>query len=119
MIVALSCYCGGDYDWWYYPPQDFSTLTTKRGRRCCSCKKWTRPGATVGRFECWRIPDNVIEERIHGDEVPMRDRYMCEECAGLYFSLDDLGYCYTLGDNVRELVREYARLQAYRAEGER
>lgn len=116
MIVALSCYCGGDYDWWYYPPSDFSTLATKRGRRCCSCRTWMRPGATVARFECWREPKNVVEERIYGDEVPMRDRYMCEECAGLYFSLDELGYCYTMGESVRDLVREYARMHAARTE---
>ena len=61
------------------------------------------------------MPKHEIEERIHGDEVQMPDHFMCEECAGLHFSLDDLGYCYTVGDDVRELVREYAQMQTARA----
>lgn len=112
--MPLSCYCDGDYDFWYYAPDDFSTLTTKRGRRCYSCRTWVLPGATVAKFDCWRSPENNIEERIYGDEVPMPDRFMCEECAGLFFSLTDLGYCYELGESVRDLVREYAQMQAAR-----
>lgn len=112
--MGLSCLCfdddddDDDMDWWHYGCNDYSTLATKRGRRCASCKCWIRPGATVARFECARRPRHEFEERIHGVEVPLAPKFMCEVCADLYFSLDELGFCVTLGESMRKLVQEYA-----------
>ena len=33
---------------------------------------------------------------------------MCETCIDLYFSLEDLGFCFYLGDNMHDLVKDYA-----------
>ena len=106
--MGLTCYCGDDYDWYYTGPEDFSTLATKRARRCCSCKAKIPVGGECARFERFRCAENDIEERIWGDSVQLADRFMCEACAGLYFSLEELGFCINLGDNMRELVRDYA-----------
>lgn len=109
--MGLSCECGGDYDWYYTEPNDFSTLTTKRSRKCCSCEIKIKVGDTVGSFDCWRPPRSDYEERRFGDEIPMADKYMCEECTGLFFSLTELGFCVTLGSNMRNLAKEYGERQ--------
>lgn len=114
--MTLSCYCDSDMDWWHYGCDDYSTLVAKRGRRCVSCKRWIKPGATVARFERARISASDIEWRIYGDEVPMPPLFMCEGCADLYFSLDELGFCISLGGkSMRELVKEYADVYGRRA----
>jgi len=64
------------------------------------------------RFERFRSPNNDIEERIHGDEVPLADWYMCEECGGLFFNFVELGFCISLGDNMFDLLEEYKDLKA-------
>lgn len=107
--MSLSCSCDDEFDWYYLEPSDFSTLTTKRSRKCCSCGSRIAVGSDCARFERYRAPVTDIEERIQGDEVPLADKWMCEECGGLYFSLTDLGFCINLGsENMRSLVQEYA-----------
>ena len=107
--MSLSCDCGGDYDWYYepYEPEDYTTLQTKRRRRCCSCNVLIDIGAICLRFYCHRPPRHDIEEGIYGDEVPMADKYLCEECSDLYFSFTELGFCINLGENMLDLVQEY------------
>lgn len=112
--MPLSCICDADGEWWYLPPDDFSLLVARRGRRCVSCGGWIRPGETVVRFECERATRDAIEERIYGDTVAMAPRFMCDSCGGLYFSLTDLGFCVRIGDSMRELVAEYAQLYGHR-----
>jgi hypothetical protein len=41
------------------------------------------------------------------NEIPLADKYMCEECGDLYYSLEALGFCLTLGTNMHDLVQEY------------
>ncbi len=109
--MSLSCSCD-DYDigdWWHYPPNDFTHFERKRATRCCSCKGKIKPQDIVAIFSRFRLPNSYIEERIYGeDEVEIAPWFMCERCAGLYFSLVDLGYCVYLVDDMRELVKEYA-----------
>lgn len=59
-----------------------------------------------------KIPDTDIEYRIYGDdgEIPRAPAYLCETCADLAFSLEELGYCPQPWENQRELVAEYAEL---------
>ncbi len=111
--MPLTCNCEHDGEGWYYhPPKDFSTLDTSQRRRCASCGEPIDVGATAVRFERGRFPASDLEERIHGEEVPLAPKYLCEECGGLFFSLEDLGFCLTLGEDMRELVRQYAELYA-------
>jgi len=111
--MSLSCYCSDDGDWWYIPPHDYSALATKRARKCRSCGARIAPGDLCTRHECYRTWTHEIEERIYGDDgVPMPDAYLCERCSDLYYSLDELGYCYTMGDDLLALVREYGEMTA-------
>jgi hypothetical protein len=107
----LSCECNDDADWFYYPPEDVKPLNRKRWRKCCSCKDIIRPGDDSAEFQCFRNPRNDIEERIHGDEVPMADKFMCDRCFGLFESLSSLNFCISLGDNLVEMCKEYAQMQ--------
>ena len=111
MSLSCSCDSGDDYDWYYTHPSDYSMLTTKRGRRCSSCKSMVKVDTITAEFERTRYFKTDIEERIYGDgaDVPMPSLFLCEECADLYFNLMELGFeCVSPEDNMRELVNEYA-----------
>lgn len=111
--MGLSCDCGDyDGDEWWWCPNAYSTLDTKRRRRCVSCDDLIAVGAIVAKFTRGRVPNSLIEERIHGEEeVPLAPWFMCERCADLYFSLSDLGYCVSPMDDMRDLVKEYAAIK--------
>lgn len=108
--MGLSCECGDDYAWYGAPEDEYRPLSTKRARRCMSCNELIHVGDLSIRFYCYRSAENDIEERIHGDEVPMANRYYCERCADLYWSLIELGFCMNLNDDMRENVKTYAEL---------
>jgi len=109
--MSLSCGCDGDYDWYFIPPVDFEKLHTSRRKRCYSCGSLIDIGSDCGKFGSYRPPNSDIEERIHGDEVYIAPKYMCEECTGLYFTFEDLGFCITLGGNMHDLVQDYKDYQ--------
>lgn len=101
--MSVACDCGTDGDWWYHGPHDFQILNTKYSRKCFSCGDRIAVGADCGRFYRYRAPRDeppYIEDRIYGDEVPLTTWYLCEECAGVYFSIDALGYCVMIGDGM-------------------
>lgn len=121
--MSLSCECGewdGEGVAWL-PPEDYTTLTTKRRQRCRSCKSLIAIGETCASFHRFRAPQTDIEQRIYGEdsEVHMAPWYFCETCADLYFSIDALGYCIALGDDMRELVKEYADQKQWEVEQKR
>lgn len=108
--MGLSCSCG-DYDgegWFYYQPYDFTVLGGKRRKRCISCEKLIDVGADVVTFERFRHPASELEERIWGDDIPLANWYMCEECGGLFLSIVATGYCIQLdkGENMRSLIAQ-------------
>lgn len=112
--MPLSCSCDWDDDdgpWWW-SPDDYSTLNTKRRKRCSSCTDMIEIGATVAEFTRSREPRSDIEDRIYGDgpeAIRLAPHYLCERCADLYFSLSELGFeCVGPSEDMRELVREYA-----------
>lgn len=108
----LSCSCDNDDADWWYEPQEVAPLATKRMRRCCSCKARIAVGEDCKRFRRWQTPAyDSIAERIYGDEEPLPAWYLCDRCAGLYESLESLGFCGMLGDNLIEACREYAQMQ--------
>ena len=116
--MSLSCYCDdyypdpGDILWLW--PNDYSTLATKRSRKCCSCGVKITPGETVGAIVRWKVPDSDIEYAIYGDTdddgPPRATWYQCETCADLCFSLLDLGFCFYADDHMPSLVAEYAAI---------
>lgn len=108
--MGLSCSCndGDDERMFYFCPNDYIKFQRARRVRCCSCKELIDVGAICTKFQRYRSPLYDIEQRIYGDEVELSEKFMCETCSDLYFSLDELGFCYNLGDNVHKLVKEYA-----------
>lgn len=115
--MGLTCECGEDsYDWYFYPPEDYTKAPIGRRHRCCSCNELIGIGATCLRFKRYRWPRPGIEERIYGDgsEVPLGPYWMCEECGDLYWSLDELGYCVPIEENLHQLVEDYAAMQRER-----
>ena len=116
--MTLSCSCpdsdDDDVAWVWYSPDDYTTLETKRRKRCKSCGTLIDVGSIVLKFNRARHPRNDVEERIHGEggEIPMPAWYHCETCADLWFSLTELGFCVAPDEDQRELVREYAAMVA-------
>lgn len=115
VTMSLTCECDydpepGDVCWWW--PNDYATLSTKRARKCCSCGEKIAPGETVAAYHRYKIPDYDIEIDIYGedgDTGPARATwYHCEKCADLCFSLQDLGFCLNISDNMPILALEYA-----------
>lgn len=112
--MSISCTCGdGDYEWWCEPADNYQYLDTLRRKRCDSCHKLINHGTHCLKFFKWRSPRSDIEERIHGEEVYLAPFYFCEECADLYFSIIELGYCISMdGTPMRkeaEMVAEIER----------
>lgn len=112
--MTLSCECGDwDGEEWWWGADDYSTLDTKRRRRCISCKDMIAVGAVVAKFNRGRAQLSDVEESIYGrdEEVPLAPWFMCERCADLYFSLTELGYCVQLDEDMRRTVKEYAQMK--------
>ena len=114
--MPLSCTCR-DYDdceWYYYVPEDFSFLETKRSRRCSSCKSKIKPKSGCIRFDRFRYAKDEIEEKIRGEgsEIYMAPWFMCERCGEQFLNLRALGYCIEPSENMMELLKEYRQLHA-------
>ena len=115
--MSLSCSCDSEYDWYFDPPKDYTIFPLNGRRKRCTCGILIEHGATCIKFRCWRTPKDDIEESIHGEEVPMADKWLCERCADLYFSFYELGYeCVQPGESMVDLAEEYADEKSYEAE---
>ena len=111
--MTLACSC--DYDdpaWWHDGAAEVAPLATKRSRRCCSCKSRIAVGEDCSAVRRWRNPNpGSVAERIYADEEPLATWYLCDRCAGLYESLDSLGFCGLIGQDLRAVCREYGQMQ--------
>lgn len=115
--MPLTCSCDyeaepGSVIW--LDPDDYTTLQTKRRQRCCSCGDLIDIGAVVGVTRRFKVPETEIECRIYGEdgEVPLADKFLCEECTDILFSLEELGYCVYAGENQKEVLKEYQDLKS-------
>lgn len=114
--MPLGCECDydGDYDWYYWAPDDYQHLATTKRKRCSSCKELIDIGAVCTEFTRSREVRTEIERRIYGEGDPqaiwLASYWLCEECSDLYFSLSELEFCVSPTDNMRGLVREYAEI---------
>lgn len=115
--MGLTCSC--DYDpepgnKLFYGPEDYATLATKRSRKCKSCGERIPVGSLCAEVTRVKIPESDVEVRIYGEdgEIPLPPCYLCERCADLCFSLEELGYCSKPWEDQRELVAEYADMHA-------
>ena len=112
--MSLSCDCNYFDPAWFYEPQDVAPLSTKRSRKCCSCGERISVGDDAMAFIRYRHPEpGSVAERIYGEygDEPLSTWYLCDRCAGLYESLDGLGFCNLLEQDMRELCKEYAEMQ--------
>lgn len=112
--MGLTCHCPDDgMSWWYYGEGsgEVSPLNTKRARRCSSCRQKIAVGDDCMRFSCFRSPNDEIEERIHGEEVRIAPKFLCDRCAGLYESLSSLGFCLDITESMVDLCKQYAEMQ--------
>jgi hypothetical protein len=119
--MSLSCTCGGvgdEFAWYYFEPKNYQPLTTRRRKRCCSCNDLIEIGALCTEFKRHRLANSEIEERIYGEgeEIHLASHYHCEQCADLYFSLSELGFCNLLGDSMQELLEEYHEVYGLKQE---
>jgi len=109
--MGISCACEyPDYDpeWYWEVHDEPSILDTKRFRKCVSCKVKLDVGESVYTVYRWHSPRNDIEERIHGDEVPMPTWYLCPSCAAIYHALAKVNACVNLGeDNLQICLQEF------------
>ena len=111
--MGLSCTCPDydDYDggWFFYHPEDFSILKTKRGRRCRSCGVLIKPGAECLSFSRFRHPNHDIEENIYGEggEIGMAKWYHCARCGEMWLNLSEYKYCVPIDENVFDLLKEH------------
>ena len=95
------------------PPEDYSTLDTKRNRKCACCSATIYPGDLTANFRRWKVLDHDVEIVIYGDSSehgPYRaPHYLCEDCADQYFNLTELGFCFNY-TQTREALEEYRAL---------
>lgn len=98
--MPLSCDCSDDHDWYYSSPDDYTTLDTKRRKRCVSCCEFIELKSICLKFYCYSIDEDSVEK-------PLEYLYMCETCGDLFYSLEDLGFCLNMGEDMRELVKDY------------
>lgn len=114
--MSLSCgWPEGDGEGWFFEPaEEFSFMPFRTRRtRCCSCGAMLNSGDIVTAHRRFRYPRTEIEENIYGEygEVPLANQHMCESCSDIYFSLDALGYGFTLGDDMHELLKEFQEIE--------
>ena len=85
--MSLSCSCNDDdCAWYYYTPNDFSTLATKRSRKCCSCGSKITPGDECVTFSRYKSPESEVrmqERKCFGRRIPFGIQYTaeCRTCA--------------------------------------
>ncbi len=111
MPLSCSCY-DSDYSWCFTSPDDYSELSTSRRKRCCSCRELISVGAVVAEFSVTRATKTWVEEEIYGEdgEIEIASKYLCEKCADLYFSFQDLGFsCVSPDENMVDLAKQYHR----------
>lgn len=108
MSISCSCDLGGDIEWYWRPPEDFTIYQKPRKTRCFCCRKVISSGDEIGELECFREPRHEVEENIYGDEVPLADKCLCEECFGIFLSAMEAGYCINLekGESMKYALAE-------------
>jgi len=119
--MGLSCYCDFDPEpgtTVAYQPENYTNLNTKKRQRCMSCNTLIEVGAICSVVKRFKIPATEIELKIYTEEgeIPLADKYFCEECSDICFSLDDLGFCINPHDNMHELLEDYKDLVNFKGD---
>lgn len=111
---SLSCECRdwddaqpGDTGW--EPDADYSKYPAGRRTRCHSCDARIAPADTVVRVVRTKIPKTDVEIKLYGEdgEIPRAPKWLCEQCADIMFSLDELGFCVAGFEDMNQLLADY------------
>ena len=108
--MTLTCGCDNDdAEWFWFPPDSYSPAPANRRRRCKSCGDLIGAGAVAAEYQRARYANHEIEERIYGSgvDIALASWWLCEPCADIAFSLEDLGFCVVPSEDMREMLREY------------
>ena len=115
--MTLSCDCDIEYipepgETTWYSPREYSVLNTTRRKRCVSCCTLINNGSVVAEIHRFKIPLYDVEINIYGEdgEIPLASHYMCEECSDIYFSIEELGYCFS-GWDMHKALKEYQQIK--------
>lgn len=115
MPLTCGCFYDGDVEWYWFEPEDYREMPARRRRASCSsCKKLINTGSVVAEFRRARGARGEIECSMYGydeDSVPLASYWLCEECADLWFSLFELGFCPEPDENQLDLVDEYVGMK--------
>lgn len=96
----LTCGCQDDYEWYYVASEDYITYSKDKNTRCKSCNKKIKQN------------DLVIEFRKLDEDTKAKFLwYFCEDCADIYYNLDELNYCIDIEDSMPDLLDEYRKYQ--------
>lgn len=103
--MSLSCECeyNDEPEWIWYKPNNYSIFNSDVIEPCNSCGTDIITGDTCTKFRVFDCTED-------GDDEETASRYMCEECSDIYFSLDELGFCIGLGDDMHDLLADYHEL---------
>ena len=111
--MPLSCSCPDDYPdpgmTLWTDPREYSVLSTSKRQRCCSCNILINIGETISIVHRHKIPETDIECKIYGEdgEIPRANKFMCEKCTDIFFSLQELGFCVGAWENQFDLLKQY------------
>lgn len=118
MTLSCSCddWCPDPGDWIYTNVSDYMPAPRNGYRkRCYNCKKPIEKGALCVRYRRAKIVEHDVEIAIYGEwegggsgEMPRASHWLCERCADICFSLEELGFCFPL-DEIDEALEEYRR----------
>lgn len=94
-----------------YKPAQF----TGYRKRCKNCRTQIDKLALCVEVHRVKVPDTDVECAIYGEEgeIPRASWWLCESCADIFFSLEELGYCVPIGE-IKATLKEY---QQYKAAG--
>jgi hypothetical protein len=116
--MTLSCDCDVDFDpsdvaWYWMGHSAWKPMPVfERRKRCVSCNKFINIGEDVFEYPRKRATRCDLEERLYDEEgVPLASYWACEICSGLLMAVEDLGFCYTLGDNIKDSIAEYRKAE--------
>ena len=80
-------------------------------KRCCSCGDIICVLDDILEFYMYRLPKSDIEENIYHEGVPISNKFMCEECSGLYLALSELGYCVDIWEPMVDQVEQHNNMR--------
>lgn len=114
--MPLTCSCDFEPepgDWYYSGSKDYMPFPDRRRTRCNNpaCGKLISPDDVVSRFSRVKCPYTEAECKIYGEdgEIPLAPHWLCEECADLYWSISDLGFCASPCEDLKQLAKDWNR----------